>query len=163
MDSAPCGFESNNTDLLNCKTPAVLRVGLVWSVSQWVICAFCTAKDNMKSLLSHICCICLPICRLSRLLKVQKNNLSPPHCSLHGERDKSAVPFNTKGRQSKTEEDSLTVWGRLVAHNRCYFLINNSVCQGWAWAPHPSEAQCINFDTHKIKELIAYDVIGCKW
>lgn len=109
-------------------------------ISQWVICSFYTTKDNTQCLLFHICCMRLLTCWLCRLLKVLENNLSPPHCSLHGERDKSTVPFNTKGRQSKTEEDSLTVWGRLVAHNRCYSLINNSLCQGWASAPHPSEA-----------------------
>ena len=92
--------------------------------------------------------------------KQNNSNLSPPHCS---GRDKSSVPFNTKGRQSKTEEDSLTVWGRLVAHNRCYSLINNSVCQGWAWAPHPSEALCVNFGPHKINELAADDVMGKEW
>lgn len=131
------------------------------------LCLFNTTNGNMKSLLCRIHCMCLLTCWLSRMLmdfwlkNKTQNNLSPPppHC-LHGERDKSAVPFNTKGRPSKTEEDSLTVWGRLVAHNRCYSLINNTVCQGWA--SHPFEADCIKFDTHKMNVLIAYEVMRQK-
>lgn len=105
-----------------------------------------TTKQNMYSLPCHARCICLLNCSVSRMLKgfwYKKTITSHPHTvAYNSEGGKSSVPFNTKGRQSKTEEDSLTVWGRLVAHNRCYSLINNSVCQGWACAPHPSEAQC---------------------
>lgn len=156
-----------HTHLLNCKSlNSVLELGWFGLFPDESSVPFYTTNGNMKSLLCRIHCMCLQTCWLSRMQmgfwfqnKTKKNNLSPPHC-LHGERDKSAVPFNTKGRPSKTEEDSLTVWGRLVSHNRCYSLINNTVCQGWA--SHPFEADCINFDTHKINVLIAHEVMRWK-
>lgn len=127
-------------------------VGLVWFVSWWVAYTFLYDKYKIRL---HVFANLLTSQNTNEFLvkKTKEKQLVTPTLPA-----RSSVPFNTKGRPSKTKEsDSLTVWGRLVAHNRCYPLINNTVSQGWA--SHPFEAVCINFDTHK-KVLIALEVMG---
>lgn len=131
------------------KTPlcSTQGLGLFCSVSVWVICPLPATRNKVRSLQCRIGSKCLLSGWLSGQLKVlktkretergretNKNNLSPPHCSLQREEDKSEVPLNTKGRQSKAEQSGLTVWGRLVACNRCYLLINNACLPGVSWS-----------------------------
>lgn len=153
VDTAPYGSHCHNTNFQTCWTAKHL---LPCATVQAVL-AVCFLKSNLwlygtqnsyhfifsawyTTGMEQLQQCNAPV--MTGFLKRKKEKKKETTChshigSLHSVRDKSGVPFNSKGRQSETREDSLTVWGRLEAQNRCYYLINNSVGQGWASSSAP--------------------------
>lgn len=128
-------WQSQHTNLLNCKTE------LGWFPDE----------SQTRSYTLHVFANLLTFQNTNEFL-VKKNKQTKttghPHTACTVKETSPQCPLTQKADRLKPKEsDSLTVWGRLVAHNRCYPLINNTVCQGWA--SHPFEADCNNFDTHK--------------